>query len=396
MRPAQSRRAREFAVALEGPLSPSLAADPAMAPLLALAEQLRALPLGPTPQFRDALRTRLVAVATVAPAELAPATTWDRARVWVDHWRVQRGMAAAAAGMAAVVAIAGVTTASQRSLPGDPFYGLKRSAEGIQLSFARNPVNQGKRYLQHAETRLAEVAQLANKDITAALSPVPMAGVAGSPVALGGSRADRIARALADMNRDTRRGSQLLTKAYEDDDERSTEPLQVLSSFADRQQRGLYQLLFEIPVEARPTAQTSLALVTEVQQRATALITYGICGQACAPPDVDPTPGATPQPEPQPAPSPTSDALGPTPCDCAGTPSPAPTPGPQETPDPGDSNNPEPSPTPSPSPSEGGGGQLPLLPDPIGQTVEDLLNEVKKLLPSPLPVPVPLGKAAPL
>src|SRR4051812_19436289 len=62
-----SRRASQFAALLD---SPQRSDDPALAPYVALAGALSALPVnaGPSPDFRAALRQRLVAVATVQPA----------------------------------------------------------------------------------------------------------------------------------------------------------------------------------------------------------------------------------------------------------------------------------------------------------------------------------------
>jgi len=59
-----NRRANEFAALLDRPARTD---DPELAPYVALAGALRAVPVtaGPSPEFRTALRQRLVAVATV-------------------------------------------------------------------------------------------------------------------------------------------------------------------------------------------------------------------------------------------------------------------------------------------------------------------------------------------
>jgi hypothetical protein len=59
-----TRRADEFSRLLE---SDSRTDDPVTGPLLAVADALRSVPTvdGPRPEFRTALRQRLVAVATV-------------------------------------------------------------------------------------------------------------------------------------------------------------------------------------------------------------------------------------------------------------------------------------------------------------------------------------------
>ena len=384
----RSVRYDEFATALSG----SLAAprDPALAPLVALARQLQTLPLGPTPEFRDTLRARLVAVAAVTTTAPEPAVPWERAREWAAGWRVQRSASAAAAAMAAVVAVAGVSAAGARSLPGDPFYGVKKSTEALELRLARSDVGRGGIHLEHAERRLHEVGDLLGTDI--ALS----SGAADVPLALGGSRGARVAGALRAMDDSTRNGSALLTKAFQDNGE--TEPLRTLQTFAVRQRAGLAQVLPEIPTGARAEAIDSLALIDEVAQRANALLVNGMCGTTCAPPTPSvASPPAVPQPQAQHSPTPTPDAddLGPLPCSCetaqpepapSGSPRP-PAPGPSSSPSPQPSSSSTPTPTPTPTPSS----YIPVpLPEPVGSTVEDLIREVQDRLPTPLPTLPPL------
>jgi len=153
------RRADEFARLLEGGGSTN---DPGLAPLVGLARSLQSLPLGPTPDFRDALRQRLLAVAAVAPAA-APARTASKLggldRL-VGSWRAQRRFAVAAGAMAGVVAIAGVGVAGSRSLPGDPLYGIKRGTEAVQLATTHGLQARGELHLRFAKERLSEVERL--------------------------------------------------------------------------------------------------------------------------------------------------------------------------------------------------------------------------------------------
>jgi hypothetical protein len=374
-----------LAGALDGPAGAAVAAEPAVVPLRALAEQLQALPLGPRPEFRDALRTRLMAVAAVAEPDLAAplfASPAERARAWVEGWRVQRSLAATAAGMAAVVGIAGVGVASSRSLPGDPFYGVKRGAEGVQLSLARGDVAKGERHLQFAETRLEEVARLVGEDVAL--------GSAGL-TALGGSTAERVTDALADMDEATSRGTRLLTEAYRED--RDADPLKTLAAFAKRQKSGLAEVLPALPAAARPAAEESLALIADVEMRAAALLNNGVCGQECAPAPVSPSPSATPQPQPQPEPT-STDSLGPQPCSCSPEPQPEPTATSEPQPEPSRTSSPTPSSSPSPSPSSEPSRVPVPLPSPVDEIVEDLIDEVEDLLPTPLPT-LPAAPQAP-
>ncbi len=383
----EARLAEEFAAALEGRGGVGAHRDPALAPLLSLARGMQALPLGPTPDFRDALRTRLVAVATVGAAAVPAPTPWERLQEVLRTWRMQRLVGVSAGAMASVVAIAGVSTAASRSLPGDPFYGVKRTAEGLQISFARNDVNEGKRHLQHAETRLSEIAALVGTDV--ALSTA--LGSDPAVLAFGGSRAQRVIQALEDMNEDTQAGTRLLTRAYH---ERPTaEPLRVLTRFASRQQAALQQVIPDVPEQAKPQAQESLELVAEVAQQAEQLLTTlatdpGPDDEPSTPPTDSPSPAPSPSPSATETPTP-SPTPGPCVADCpTPTPSPEPTetPTPSPTPSPSESPSPSPSPSESPSPSPSPSGVLPtVIPGPIRSPLEEIISDVGEALPTPLP-----------
>jgi hypothetical protein len=397
----QARLAQDLAAALEGRGVASARRDPALAPLLALAQGLQTVPLAPSADFRDALRQRLLAVATVAPAPVAVPSPLERAKTWVEGWRVQKAIAGLAASMAAVVGVSGVSVAASRSLPGDALYGVKRTAESVQVSMARNDVNRGKRHLQHAETRLHEVAGLV--DTPLALAPLaPVAGGAGSgqiTMAFGGSKSAKVAGALHAMDAETRDGTRLLFAAYAEDG-RDEAVLAVVRDFTLRQRDHLGQLLDVLPTEAHDDAEASLALVSSLNLRATQLLAVGTCGDQCAP--VNPPAPAPGESTPTPSVTPSYDALGPVPCTCPGDPTatgePAPAPEPQPTPTP-TSASPTPTPTetaqPSPEPT---GYQLPSqVPSPVASPVESAIDQVNEQLPTPLPTLPPLpGVDAPL
>ncbi len=389
----EARHVEEFAAALEGRGVSSARRDPALAPLLAVAAGLQGVPLAANPDFRDSLRQRLLAVAAVAPAPVAVPSPVDRAKVWVSGWRVQKAISGLAASMAVVVGLSGVSVAASRSVPGDALYGMKRSAEGVQLALSRNDVNRGKRYLQHAETRLDEIAKLVHTDLVAAPS-APSDGTI--TVAFGGTRSEHVSEALRLMDGETRHGTRLLFDAYTND--RDDDVLVAVREFTERQRANLGAVLDRMPTAAHADAEASIALVASLNLRATQLLSVGTCGDACAAPKpVAPTPGETPVA----APSPTYDSLGPVPCTCPsepGTPSPAPTPAPEPSspePSPSTSSSPEPTYTvsPEPEPSE---SHYPLpsqIPSPVASPIQTVVDEVNDVLPTPLPTLPPLPGA---
>ncbi|MCW2573217.1 MAG: hypothetical protein JWO88_3275 [Frankiales bacterium] len=378
-------RSEELARLLDGAVVLGAAATGPSARYAAVAGRLSALgtELAPTvtprAEFRSALRTRLVAVASVQSADVAaPVPAKNRALEsavsWTQTRRAQRGIGLAAGAMASVVAVAGIAVAGSRSLPGDPFYGVKRGGEALELRTAGGDVAKGSKHLQFAAERLKEVRELSlgrDAAFTGSLDQ-PVASAA-----FGGSVSKRVRGALTDMDRETRTGSDLLTSAYRSSN--SDAPLEILSRFAGRQTRDLTALLPDLPAGARPQAESSLALVSRVAVESSQLLAVGVCTGQCAPAQAAPSLPPTTGPMPQPAPSASIEA----PCGCQPAPAPARTsdPTPAPTPDP----TPEPTTTPSPSPSRPTPSPSPSSPLPVPT---ELPSEVPTAVPS-LPVPVP-------
>ena len=337
----------------------------------------------PRPEFKAALRTRLMAVAAVQAAQAEAGVAARPARALEDavSWATGRRAAGVAAGaMASVVAVTGVAVAGSQSLPGDPFYGVKRTTEALQLATADGDVERGTRHLDFAATRLREVRGLAlGRDAAQALplsAGVDGAVLAGSAsdlaagAALGGSVAERVRKTLADMDTETRKGTELLTEAFRDSQQ--PEPLRALSRFATRQSDGLERLLPALPAATRDRARVSLALLTGVASETDELLDLGTCGPACDPSTSAPAPGSTTGTAPSTA------VPGSDPCACEPQPTPAPssatapepgtgsTPGQEPQPTASSTRRPAPSSTPQPSPSSGGGLPLPVpLPEPL-------------------------------
>ena len=365
--------------------------------------------IAPGERFRADLRTRLLAVAAVQVAAVqaaAPAAAPVSASRAAVSWRASSRAGGVAAGaMASVVAVTGVAVAGSQSLPGDPFYGVKRTTEALQLRTADGDLGRGTRHLEFASNRLGEVRGLAlgrdAVEASAGRSSVVLVS-SSSPLAdgaaLGARVADRVSQTLADMDTDTLKGQVLLSAAARSS--RDDAPLQALARFATRQSTDLERLLPSLPAASRQRALTSLAVVTEVAVETDALLGPAPCGPACNPGSAAPSaplvtpPSADPLEPGLPQQAPSAAA-----CGCAATPAPAPADDPDspstQDPPPGQpeptaaaspepSQEPGPSAAPSPSPSASpSGGPLPL-PVPL------------PTLPVPLPTPaVPLPSLPP-
>ena len=210
----------------------------------------------PDPDFRDDLRQRLVAIATVQAAEPAIAgvtTTGTPSRVAgrrtprTDTRRVPRGRRAivALAGSAVVLgSVAGVAVAASRSLPGSPFYDLKLATESAQLWTAHGSLAKGHRHLEFAATRLGEAQRL-------------------SPTS------SHLAATLNAMDTQTRDGANDLVAAARSSS--STAPLVQLQQFAHRQYAGLQQLLKTAPPALRQREIRSATLVEIINDQAATL-----------------------------------------------------------------------------------------------------------------------------
>lgn len=368
----------------------------------ALATRLRAVAPAldayatPRSDFRAALRTRLLAVATVqaatlanapapaAPSALASAVTWTQGR------KAQRRIGITAGAMAGVVAFAGVSIASSRSLPGQPFYGLKRGAESVQLDLARGDTAKGTKHLDFAETRLREAGALADGK-----GELSLGGGSTRPLAdgIGGSAQGRIVETLKDFDSETTSGRALLEQVF-----RSTgkpEPLRFLSTFSVAQQTRLTALIPRLPGVSQAQAKKSLALVTDLGDTANELLDLGTCGASCAPAKGGPTLPTEPQPVPGVTASPAAPDNNVPPCTCV-TPSVAPTPQataateptPVATTSPSPTSSPAPTPTSSPSPTPSpSSGVIPPVVLPSGLPTS--LPTLPPILPGILPTAVP-------
>lgn len=266
--------------------------DTAMNSMANLANALRAagqssmLP-APDPAFRDALRQRLVAVATVQADLPAPMKTRTRGLASISY-RMQRRVAAVTGAVAVATSFAGVGVAAAHSLPGDPFYGVKRATESVQLWLARGDEAKGKRHLEFAATRLAEARALP-------------------------SNSSHIASTLSAMDAETKAGSSELITAYQSS--HSTAPLADLVTFTNDQVAGLTKLAATLPahLKARDAASLNLLGGVAVQVKKVA---NGAC-ILCTPTGV-PTTTKSPAPKPSghpssPAPQPSKHPTSPPP-----------------------------------------------------------------------------------
>src|SRR3954454_8738077 len=258
------RRAEQFADLLEREARTD---DPGLAPLVALGTPLQSAAAadGPAPEFRTALRQRLVAVASVQG--VGETSVKIRVRESASAWRVQRRLALVAGGAAAVTAVAGVSIGASRSLPGDALYGLKEASESVQLAAAQGDEAKGEKHLDFARARLSEVEALAARG-EALPSLVPGRPLAAAVPATSGE-STTITDTLRAMDADTRAGAEDLYAAYQRSG--SIKPLTTLHAFTQKQYAELMALLPSLPADVQAPAKRSLALLRIVATETVAL-----------------------------------------------------------------------------------------------------------------------------
>jgi hypothetical protein len=225
--------------------------DASLRPAVTLTTALRAAGHATTPtplstQARLAMRERLVAAAS-APAEasllspgLAGRAGDTATRAKTAGRRVGRRASALVGSIVILTSVSGVGVAAARSLPGSPFYDIKRATESVQLWFASGAKAKGAQHLAFARTRLAEARAL-------------------------GADSPHVASTLRSMNEETRQGSSDMIAAYRSSGENA--PLADLVTFTRKQYADLAR--FGSAAGDRLQAQTvySMTLLAGVAQQ---------------------------------------------------------------------------------------------------------------------------------
>jgi Domain of unknown function (DUF5667) len=237
---------------------------------LQLINRLEALPCAaaePAPAFRAGLRTQLL---ERAPELLVPAPTDTEApataRVvlavdWGRRWRDLRRPIIAAAAVATVFFILMGTSVwlSKRALPGDALYGVKRASEDARISVTHGDAAKGKKYLQFASDRLAEISKLIGRSTATG-------GSKPSSDRLSGHIQDLVVSTLATLDQQARDGTTLLTKSAVATGDGAV--LAPLGPWASTQQTGLTDIAGRLPSgRAKDATTSSLNLVQRVQTR---------------------------------------------------------------------------------------------------------------------------------
>jgi hypothetical protein len=255
--PGRSRHTGQHAAPSVGVHRASAAAAPdEVTDLVSLAERLGSAgtQVQADDEFRDRLRQRLIAVASVHGINAEPGFRPPPA-IEVEagfhplpgsRRRVPRRVTVISGTLAGLVALSGVGFASGGANPGDALYGVKRSRETAQLTLARSAVARGQLHLEFARNRLAEAA-----------------------AATGDQR--QLDRLLDDMDSDARAGMADLGTAAAT--QHHPAPLDLVDEFTSAQHQELSTLAAAptAPPPATARIRTSLTLLEQIGQRSSDL-----------------------------------------------------------------------------------------------------------------------------
>ena len=197
--------------------------------LVALTEQVRALPTAPLPTGRLAARAAIVSAAAITAGELARTAGHATSTAVTSTAATSTAATATGAGtgflattgaghlllpvvsgvLAVSVAGTGVGLAAHRAVPGQLFYGLKRGVEQVQLDFARGESAKARERLGFVAARVHEFGELAGPNpssstvgrMTGLLADIRGDMAAASGPLLGGGPADQ--RRLQQAAQDT-------------------------------------------------------------------------------------------------------------------------------------------------------------------------------------------------
>jgi hypothetical protein len=255
--PHRRAEAERFAALVDGRRVNGGAADhPELADLAGLAAALAPVEHTPDPAFRLALRERLVAEVVerpvTAPVDVRPDSPSTGT---TEHDRHQPRWRTAAATLTAVALVtgAGAAAASNRALPGDSLYGLKRQIESVELALARTDLGRGRELLEQADARLTEAERLAAS--SAVESPETQ---------------QQLRTTLDDMAVATTEGAAALLDSYRGTGD--AEPLIVLERFATDQRERLADLMSLLSPGLRARMSPVLDQLARLDRQAAALL----------------------------------------------------------------------------------------------------------------------------
>jgi hypothetical protein len=189
----------------------------------------------------------------------------DDASVTVIRHRHGRRLRLVASTAALVLLGGGIgsAAAAQQAMPGDTLYGVKRSIENVSTQVSVRDNSRGRRDLEHAMTRLAEVSALVEN----------------------GGDVTTVNSTLNTFSAQARRGVSRLVASYQQDSDITS--ITAVTTFITSGRQAIGELAPKLPPESLKAAVEALATIEQLSQH-----TAAACPK-CAKPDPVKTSGRT-------------------------------------------------------------------------------------------------------
>lgn len=201
------------------------------------------------PQMQNKADLRMALIEAAREQAAAPSFL-ARLRSGYDEttarWRYSMRLAAASGATAMALSSGGVALAAARSLPSDPFYGVKLAYEDVRVAMIGDPIARAEQLLAYAEQRMLE-AELAAED--------------------GDMAAAR--RALLEADATSRDAAGYVIRASQDQGDPSL--LALIDDFAAKHRKRLNALLPLLGGEAAAAAEDALVGLRRIAQRVAVL-----------------------------------------------------------------------------------------------------------------------------
>ena len=219
----------------------------------ALEASARPIAAMPPMEHKADMRAMLVEAAR---AQASSPTVMARMRSAVSdttsRWRYSMRTATATGVAAMALSTGGVSLAAHRSLPSDPFYGVKLTLEDVRLAFIGDQLARGQQLMDNANERIDEAQWAASEG--------DMVGAA---------------RALQEADDTGRTAAGYIIRAAQEREDPTL--LNLLTEFAEQQRKRLALLLPALSGDAHAAAEDAMVGLRRINQRVAVL--SGACSQ---------------------------------------------------------------------------------------------------------------------
>jgi hypothetical protein len=182
-----------------------------------------------------------------SPEEPSPREDDDASVTVIRHRRARRiRLVASTAALVLLGGGIGSAAAAQQAMPGDTLYGVKRSIENVSTQVSVGDNSRGRRDLEHAMTRLAEVSAMVEN----------------------GGNVATVNSTLNTFSAQARRGVSRLIASYQQDSDITS--ITAVTTFLTSARQGIGELAPKLRPESLKAAVEALATIEQLSQHTAA------------------------------------------------------------------------------------------------------------------------------